>query len=863
MPLDPASASPGDAGASSPDEAYRLPRTIDPEHYRLCFTPDLDEATFEGTASIDVIVNEPVREIVVNAVELAISDVTIEADGQTLALGVEFDPANDRVTLSAPSEIPPGPAVLRCSFAGTLNDQLTGFYRSVFTDDAGVKRTIATTQMEPTDARKAFPCWDEPDRKAIFEITLVIDPDLHAYSNSPIVEETDEGAKRRIRFAPTMKMSSYLVAMIVGSLEASEPVVVNGVPIRVIAVPGRGHLSGFALEVAAHSLAFFADYFDIPYPADKLDLAAIPDFAMGAMENLGCVTFRETALLADPSNAARLDLERVADVVAHEIAHMWFGDLVTMRWWEGIWLNEAFATFMEILCVDAFRPQWQRWVSFGTEREMALSVDGLHSTRPIEYPVGAPAEVEGMFDVLTYQKGGSVLRMLEQFLGAAVFRDGVRLYLRAHSYANTVTSDLWDALEEVSGQPVRAMMDTWILQGGHPLVELEGATLSQRPFTYGPQAPGTSSAIGSRWDVPVLVRAVGTDTEHRVLLQEVEAPLGFAAELPLLNAGGWGTYRIGYESTQLGALGDHLDQLTPLEKSNLFADTWAGALSGHALVEDFFGLGAKLGAEAEPSTWSTLAGALALCHRVVSDDDRKVVASATRALLGARAAQIGWEPVEGEGERIPNLRASLIDSLGTIGQDEGTIAQALARFAQLVESAHEIDPDIEGAVLNVVAHQLRPGDYEEFEKLYRTAPTPHKEIRYLHALAAFPDVELCLRTFSLALDEVRSQDVPYLVLTLLTNRIGGAAVWGALTEHWDQVLAKIPASSHARMLAGVRVMCGDPALADQITAFLVAHPLAVGERTVTQTLERLSVNVGFGVGERDRLATVLSQTISR
>ena len=325
-----------------------------------------------------------------------------------------------------------------------------------------------------------------------------------------------------------MKMSTYLVAFVVGKLETTETVDVDGVPLRVVCTPGKLPLAEFALEVGAFALRFFTEYFNIPYPGDKVDLVAIPDFAAGAMENLGCITFRDTALLIDKDEAARAELERVADVIAHELAHMWFGDLVTMGWWEGIWLNEAFATFMETLCVDAFRPSWDRWIGFAPSREAALAVDALHLTRPIEYPVGPPKEAEGMFDVLTYEKGCGVLRMLEQHIGAEVFRDGVRTYLKAHAYGNTVTSDLWDALEDASGAPVRDVMDTFILQGGHPLVSLHGDTLSQQPFALGPVPAGATSSIGKEWRVPVAVRALPADGEpgapvrHLVLEAEPE-----------------------------------------------------------------------------------------------------------------------------------------------------------------------------------------------------------------------------------------------------------------------------------------------------------------------------------------------------
>ena len=435
--------------------------------------PDIGSATFSGTVAIDVTVHETVDRIVLNAAELAISDVEVRTEaGDVIGCTVSFEDELEQAIFHPSTPLAPGACTVTCRFTGTLNDKLRGFYRSTYTDDAGETHTIATTQLESVDARRAFPCWDEPDRKAVFEVTLTIDRDDDAFSNSPIVDVRRVGDKNVVRFAPTMKMSTYLVAFVVGQLETTETIDVDGVPLRVVFTPGKRKLADFGLAIGAFSLRFFTEYFGIPYPGDKVDLVAIPDFAAGAMENLGCITFRDTALLIDPTSAARAELERVADVVAHEMAHMWFGDLVTMGWWEGIWLNEAFATFMEMLCVDAFRPSWDRWVGFAPSREAALTIDGVHATRPIEYPVGPPKEAEGMFDLLTYEKGAAVLRMLEQYIGPEVFRDGVRTYLTAHAYANTVTTDLWDALEEASGEPVRDVMNTFILQGGHPLVSL-------------------------------------------------------------------------------------------------------------------------------------------------------------------------------------------------------------------------------------------------------------------------------------------------------------------------------------------------------------------------------------------------------
>ena len=440
---------------------------------------------------------------------------------------------NEQATFDFPETLNPGRWELQIAFSGILNDKLHGFYRSTYKDPNGREKTLASTQFESTDARRAFPCWDEPAFKAVFQVTLVVDQALTAISNARVLRETPlpGTGKKEVVFADTIKMSTYLVAFIVGEFEGTDPVMVGNAPLRVWAVPGKGHLAKFAQEIGAFSLAFFSRYYDIAYPGDKLDLIAIPDFASGAMENLGAITFRETALLVDEGKATRAELERVADVVSHENAHMWFGDLVTMKWWNGLWLNEAFATFMEMLAVDAWKPEWRRWDSFTVSRAAAMQVDGLKSTRPIEFPVERPEEAAGMFDVLTYEKGASVLRMLEQYLGADKFRDGIRLYLRRHEYANAETTDLWDALEDSTKEPARALMDSWIFQAGYPLISVERKTsdlvLSQRIFRYLQDGDNPDR----KFHVPVFLRAgtkqgtvnktvLLTDQELRIQLPE-------------------------------------------------------------------------------------------------------------------------------------------------------------------------------------------------------------------------------------------------------------------------------------------------------------------------------------------------------
>ncbi|MGH2635860.1 MAG: M1 family metallopeptidase, partial [Actinomycetota bacterium] len=472
----------------SEEAHFRLPRSVVPRRYDLVLEPDLEGTTFTGSEDVQVEVRERVGEVVVNAADLEVSGGWLDRDGARLAVvGVRMDEDAERAHVRLDGEAEPGEWILHLEFAGRLSERMRGFYRSTYRAEDGGTRTIATTQFESTDARRAFPCWDEPDLKAVFGVTLVVRSDDLAVSNGPEVGREPAGDGRvRVRFADTMPMSTYLAAFVVGPMEATDAIDVDGVPLRVVHPPGKGHLSSFGLEVGAFCLRYFAEYYGIPYPDAKVDLVALPDFAQGAMENLGCITFRENLLLVDPDTATQPELAAVAEVIAHELAHMWFGDLVTMRWWNGTWLNEAFATFMEILAVDAYRPDWERWTQFLRTRSQAFEVDALHSTRSIEYPVASPDEASGMFDTLTYTKGAAVLRMLEQYLGAERFRDGIRKYLADHRFGNTETHDLWDAIESASGEPVRRIMDGWIWQGGYPMVSADtregGVRLSQRRF---------------------------------------------------------------------------------------------------------------------------------------------------------------------------------------------------------------------------------------------------------------------------------------------------------------------------------------------------------------------------------------------
>ncbi len=834
-------------------DKYRLPTTVLPSAYRLRLDPDLEAATFVGSVEIDLDVRAATDTIVLNSIELEIDPPVIRgAAGLELDGTVELDDTLERATITFPEAVPPGSHVLTLRFRGILNDQLRGFYRSTFTDAEGRGHTIATTQFESTDARRAFPCFDEPAFKATYTVTLIVPAGLSAYSNSPVAFETPLATGRReVQFAPTMKMSTYLVAFIIGPFEQTRTLDVDGVPLAVVYPPGKGHLTDFALEIGAYSLRFFSEYFDIPYPGDKVDLVAIPDFAAGAMENLGCITFRETALLVDPSTASQLEIQRVAQVVAHELAHMWFGDLVTMQWWEGIWLNEAFATFMEEQCCDAFKPAWQRWVLFGIARDMAMGIDSLHATRPIEYEVVSPDDAEGMFDLLTYEKGGSVLRMLELYLGPDVFRDGIRHYLKDHAYGNTVTKDLWAALETVSGEPVAKMMDSWILQGGHPVVTVEGGTISQAPFSLTPKTP--DSAIGASWLVPVRSRSLDGGDAARQLLGDTPQPLATKAPA-IANAGGAGVYRTSYGATELAAIAGSLDKLVELERAVMINDTWALVLAGRREVRDLATLARGLGDQVELATWSTVASSFDFLRRAADPADAGAVAAAIRDVLGPKLDHFGWEPVAGEDDRTLTLRGLLVQALGTIGADEAVRAEAVRRFdTGLVEG------DLATAVLATVGAVNRPGDFDEAVERFRTAKDPQSENRYRRALAQFQDESLALRCFEMCFSEFRLQDVPLQMIALLANSVGGPAVWERLSSRWDEIAGMLPSKVLHYLVDSITTFVADRDFAERVAAFHRGHPLDSGQRQVQQSIERMLTGVAVAERIRPTLAAQLSR----
>lgn len=849
------------AAASSGDPAhldpYRLPRTAIPSRYDVTLEPDLGAGTFRGhvRAVFEATSEHPLPSIVLNAIELDIQ--RCEVDGASARF--QLEPGSERLVVTPTVPLQPGSHTLAVEFHGVLNDKLRGFYRSTFRDDQGRERVIATTQMQATDCRRAFPCWDEPDMKAVFGITLVVDPDCTAVSNGPEIGREERHEKVAVRFADTIPMSTYLVAFVVGPLEATEAVDVDGIPLRIYHVPGKGHLTDFGLEIGAFALRWFQDYYGIPYPGQKVDLLALPDFAAGAMENLGCITFRENLLLVDPATSTQDELQVVADVVAHELAHMWFGDLVTMRWWNGIWLNEAFATFMELAACDAFRPEWERWTAFGVERSVAFETDSLSSTRSVEYEVRSPADCEGMFDVLTYQKGGALLRMLEQHLGAERFREGVSHYLRTHALGNTETEDLWDAIEHTSGEPVRRLMDSWIWQPGFPLVSAsvdgEALVLHQRRFGFNDEVDPDA-----RWVIPVTIRS--GDQVERVLLEgdDTRVTMSDPAAPVVVNAGGHGFFRVAYDEALRDRLtADVIASLDTLERYNLVDDAWNSVVAGRLSAEDLLAMVEEFGAERSHAVWQMIVIALRGVGRLLDDDAFPHFQRRVAALLGPVVAELG-EPVDGEDALTGKLRGLLVGALAVLGGDEATQRRGHDLFDRAAQDPASVHPELLAAATSIVASTGDEADYERMLTGFRHGATPQEQLRHLYALAEFDDAALVQRTCELcASGEVKTQNAPFVLRMCIGNRRHGPASWRFVRDHWDSLVDAFPSNTIVRMVDSVKLL-NRPEDLDDVQSFFVDHPIPQAAATLRQVLERQRVNAALRARESERLGAALTSS---
>ena len=846
-------------------DAVTLPPNVTPRRYRLRLQPDLDSFTFSGDQAVDIEILEPTFSITLNAMDLWIRGASVNVDGTAIAAGtISLDSANETATLEFGQELPTGPARLDMSFTGVLNDKLLGFYRSEYISQDGQARYLATTQFEATDARRAFPCWDEPARKASFDVTLVFAEGLQAVANTPVVEETSPGpGLKSVRFAETPVMSTYLLAFIVGDLVSIEADAANGTRMGIWTTPGKEDQAQFALDTSVKLLGYFNDYFGIPYPLPKLDHIAIPDFAAGAMENWGAITYRETALLVDPVNSSAGTRQRVAEVVAHEMAHMWFGDLVTMEWWDDLWLNESFASWMGTKAVDWLFPDWEMWTQFvNMDTNRALSLDGLKNSHPIEQEVKNPAEVSQLFDAISYSKGASVIRMLEQFLGPETFRQGLNRYLSNNMYANARTQDLWSALEEESGQPVTSIMDSWVKQMGYPVLQVDSEraeehlelSISQERFVYDrPLGPGSAEDGGSDpevWQVPVTVNSGGeasaaTVMEGRETRLEMPAVGGWFK----VNTGQTGFYRVNYSNDDWQRLVPAVSslELSATDRLGVQNDAYALSKAGLLPISQFLELARAYVNETDASVWSDLASNLRDIEQLIAGEPvHPAYQEFARGLFGPAARRAGWQPRPGDGHLDALLRTTVLGQAGSY-EDREVLQEATGQFQRYLSDHDSVHPDLRGVVCSLAAQAGDRSTYDQLWELERQASLQEEKIRLLLALTRFQDTGLLNETLERALSSrVRSQDTITVVGGVAANIRGREPAWEFVKSNWAEFDRRYGSGGFGlmRLVSICSSFNTEENMAD-VERFFTDHPTPAAERTIRQALERMRLNINW------------------
>jgi puromycin-sensitive aminopeptidase len=844
---------------------FRLDPAIRPTEYDLRLEPDLEGGTFRGEVRIELTVARPRRAMTLHAADLEITRATIASDGTARPMRVKRRPNDEAVTLLSPHAAVQR-ATLTLSFTGKLGSHLRGLYAAAVDG-----RRYAFTQFEAADARRMFPCFDEPSFKARFQLSVTAREGDAVVSNGAIDREEPLGDGRRtIRFTRTPKLSTYLLALAVGPLESSPVRRLGSTDIRVWYVPGKGHLSEFGLEAAVQSLSRLEEYFGIPYPYGKLDLVAVPDFEAGAMENAGAVFFRETLLLLDPTTASLPERKRAAEVIAHELAHMWYGDLVTMAWWDDLWLNEAFATWMAYKVVDDWKPEWRMWQGYEHDRAGALALDALANTHPIYAPVRSVAEATENFDAITYEKGAAVVRMLEHYLGADAFRAGVRIYMKRHREQNAVAADLWRALEEASGREVSRVARAWIEKPGFPLVSLrrEGRAklrVHQQRFFSDPRVPAARRRAA--WPLPLVVKrpGAGGDEVDRFLVDGASRTLALGARRSPSwlygNAAAGGFYRVRHEPRDHEALVARLaGVLSPVERLALVGDQWAMVRAARATIESFLDVVDGLGAETDYDVLDGLAGPLGLLDdQVVEGELQERFRSWIAGRFGGQLAELGWTASPGETDPVRLRRAALLRLVGSIAEAPAVVGEACARLHAYLADRNTLEPNLADAVVSICARQGSEALYQRYREATASAPTPQERRRFLLNLASFRAPALVERTLGATLGpDVPTQDVTFLYMRLFGNPGGRAAAWRFFTSHWKELRARIPPLMVSRLVESTPAL-RDARYAREVARFFRAHPVPEATRSLKQALELFRLNADL----RRRIVPGIARWLTR
>jgi aminopeptidase N len=850
---------------AAPAFAWRLPQDVVPSHYTLRFTPDLAAEKFSGEETIDVTVKQPTNKVVLNAAEIEFDEVTITAGGEKQKATVALDPDIEFATLTVAKPLAVGPASISIRYRGILNDKLRGFYIS-----KSARRKYAVTQFEPTDARRAFPSFDEPAFKATYGITLVVDDGDTAISNAKIVKDEPGpiAGKHTITFDRTAKMSTYLVAMLVGDWQCSEGGV-EGIPIRVCATPEKKDLTKWGLESAQVELKYFNQYYDFKYPFGKLDIISFPDFEAGAMENAGAITFRESALLLDVDKASAYQRRAVAATNAHEIAHMWFGDVVTMQWWNDIWLNEGFATWITNKPLDAWKPEWNIRVDEASASSYSMSVDSMESTRAIRTRADSPAEINQMFDGIAYGKTAAVLRMLESYVGEQTFRDGIRAYIKKYAYGNAQAEDFWSTMTETTKQPIDKMMPSFVTQPGVPLVHAsvrceDGATLltlaQQRMFS---RRSRFLQGADQLWTIPVTVRNLDKPSAapNKFLLTKKEESFRISGCAPHLfvNRDGRGFYRTSHASGMIPAAGDLAKTLSASERVSLLNDSWALVRIGETDIATHLAMVDRLRNDRERAVVTAILGQLEVIGRdLVSEQQAPAYRAWVASYLRPMLSELGWETSAGESDERKQLRAAVVGILGEVGRDEETLRKA----RELANAVLDGKMTVDGTLLNpIVSLAAMTGDAALLRKMNAAranAKSPDDYYRYLYALPLFEDSTLQKEAFAAALaPEMRSQDMPHYIGRMFERPLLRQAAWDFVKNNWSELQKKFTPWGGASLVASTGAMC-DARQREDVQQFFTAHPVPASERSLNQALERIDMCVELRTLQSRNLAAWLS-----